>query len=297
MNNIYIRTNNRKYENFAGKFQKYYNEIFHITKVEEINSGKLIIIPCNYMKRKLKIIRKIKKNIENEKSYRIIYSKEIDDDIKLNNALTNITGKKLMKKNILKILNYIYKISDENMELYDIYIFVNEYCKDNLYVIEALANYFKTVNIITNNISKFRIQERKYEKENILLTISNNKRKSAKKSRIIINIDFNNDTLEKYSINKNAILINLNNEKVILKNNFNGIIINDYNIKVNEDFEEYIKEYYGDINLKLFIESNMENKYKNIVDIIDVNNDIKIKELVGIRGIITNKEIIQNFKN
>lgn len=294
VNNIYVRIDNRVYDTKLGKCKTMLYRCIKKIKIEKIPNGKMFLIPQNYQNKIIK--RKINKFIDREKNMNIIYSEEIADDLKWKKGLTNFDGKMLMKRMVFQILDYIYSANGSNKALDDIYIFVNKYSKENLYIIDRLVYVFKNVNIITANISKFKILERKYEKNNILITVLNNKRKSAKMAETIVNIDFDNDDFKKYVINNNAIVININKEKICFFNNFNGIIINDFNIEINQNLKSYIKEFYGNINLKTFIESITENIFNDNFDLIISDYNIKINELIGIRGTIDMQEFTRNYK-
>ena len=60
-----------------------------------------------------------------------------------------------MKNIISKLLEYIYNVNNKNIKLENIYIFVNEYTKNNIGIIEMLARKCKTVNIVTENLKYF----------------------------------------------------------------------------------------------------------------------------------------------
>lgn len=206
-----------------------------------------------------------------------------------------------MKLMLVQVMKYIYNISKKNTQLDDLYVFVNQYNIENLKLIDELVNNFKTVNIITSNLSKFKILERKYENENVLITVSNNKRKSAYRANLIVDIDFTKKDINGYKINNNAFIINLSNEETIIEKNFNGIIINNFNVDVNENELSYIKEFYGNINPKLFIESIIKSQIQGIqIETLRKcfeQNIIIVKELIGIRGVIDVKEIKNRNKN
>ena len=54
----------------------------------------------------------------------------------------------------------------------------------NLQFLSKFIENCKTVNIVTNDIARFKeVQERIYENENILIGISNNKSKALKRAR------------------------------------------------------------------------------------------------------------------
>jgi len=299
LNNIYIRIDDRKYVNKIDKLKTWFNRISGRITVEKIQNGIIVLLPQNYNENKIRlsIIKKgLNRIIKTKNTQNIIYAKGIEEIVNLKNVRSVFNGKILMKSLICDILDYIYKLKGKKQELEDVHIFVNEYNKENLYMIDKLIDKFKTVNIITSNISKFKKLEEIYERNNILITVSNNKRKSAKNARMIINVDFVKNGIGKYIINNTAIIINLNIEKNIIEGNFNGIIINDYNILLNKDTECFVNEFYGNVNLKLYIESHILNMDYEIIDKFLKEQRIGIQEIIGIRGKISKQEIQQNSK-
>ena len=265
--------------------------------MKKSKNGIIVLLPRNYNENKIRlsiIKKRLNRIIKTKNTQNIIYAKGIEEIVNLENVRSVFNSKILMKSLICEILDYIYILKGKKQELEDVHIFVNEYNKENLYMIDKLIDKFKTVNIITSNISKFKRLEEIYERNNILITVSNNKRKSAKNAKVIINVDFVKKGIEKYSINNTAIIINLNIEKNIIEGNFNGIIINDYNILVNKDTECFVSEFYGSINLKLYIESCILNMDYETIEKYLNKEKIKINEVIGIRGVVSKQEIIQN---
>ena len=134
-------------------------------------------------------------------------------------------------------------------------------------------------------ISK-EIKEQILEKEGIMLVISNNRRKSLLKSKIILNIDFPTELINKYQIYEEAIIVNLKGNVKIEKKRFNGININDYEIcfKYEDEFDFEKKEKY---NKKDIYEAKIIKKqpYKFIMKRID-EDQVKIIELVGNKSTI-----------
>ena len=93
-------------------------------------------------------------------------------------------------------------------------------------------------------MEKFKkIEEQMLEKDGIMITVGNNKRKGLSKSHIILNVDFSSKALHEYNIFENAIIVNLREKAVIYKKRFNGITINNYDITYrNIDNYDYDKE-------------------------------------------------------
>lgn len=288
MNNVYIRMNNRKYKT---KFERIIDRFYGI-RIEKIKNGIIIVLPEKYNKTKSK--QKINKIIKNEINPYVLYSDELQC---LQSENRNFEGKKLMRFLIIQIIEKLFATGRANSFIEDIYVFVNEYSKDNLKIIDDLTGRFKTVNIITPKISKFKILERMYERKNVIITVSNNKRKSTRKARYIINFDFDIEMFNKYVIPNDSLIINTYDEILVPNMNFKGIIINNYNIIIDKDINVFLNEYYGNFELKLLIESFLiQSNYEQAKNYLKKYN-IEISEVIGIRGVIDKKEIEIHYKN
>ena len=154
-------------------------------------------------------------------------------------------------------------------------------------MIKILSKQYKKLTIVTNHIEKLRkIEKEIKEKEGILIILSNNKNKSLLKSQVIINMDFNQELINQYKIYEEAIIINAEENIKIEAIRFNGIVINDYEIEIGR--KEFIWrdgiEKYRQRDL-IEAELYVRDTYKNIRKKIQKNN-IKIKELYGINGIV-----------
>lgn len=244
------------------KFIKIFN-IITINKIDETHF--LYIIP------KVNNMNSIKKIINKNKSNKIFLSKDLK---KYEKYVYQIENKKNIDLYVCEILEYIMEKIDRKLQLQNIYILVNTYNAQNISLITKLVNKVKTVNIVTQNISKYKILENKmYENDGTLITINNNKQKALKKANFIINLDADSKDIENYKINKESIIINCSNENIILKY-FQGIIIN--NIKIKRD---------NNILYNEFDEIDIYNSFKK-TEI----EEIKIINLIGTNGIINSKE-------
>ncbi|MBE5806173.1 MAG: hypothetical protein E7313_05635 [Clostridiales bacterium] len=286
----YYRLDNRNYIKKHEKILRIYRKVFIKIIVENIDNGKIIVLPM------YKKINKISKKIILNKLEKID-GRICVLDKKLNGLLLEfledkkrkcLDGKEIMKNMIYEIFVYIMKKRKTNCKLENIYIFVNEYSKINIQLIKRMAMQFKTVNIITENLRKFKYLEEELYAQGILITVANNKKKSAKNANYIVNIDFDKELFEKYNINMNSVIINLTDEKIFYEKMFNGILVNNLNINIDKDIEILKEENYGNIENKLYIESYViGNKFVNYDTLIKEYN-ISIKELIGVRGVIEN---------
>ena len=246
-----------------------------------------------------KIINKWIKNIKyistSKSIKKIIISEKLKvvDLINKNFICSNeIEGKYLLKFMIKDVINYVIDKKNEEIERQEIYILVNEYSKFNLQLIEQLAHSVKNVNIVTNNLKKFLVFVNKiYEKSGIMITVSNNKRKSLKKAILIINVDFLEKNLEKYNINRTAIIINLTKEKINSIKGFSGLIINGMQIqKIKKNQIIYEKEF-DFFDNTVFYESLIYDSYDFHIANEKIKNDaIKIEFLIGQNGAINMNE-------
>ena len=259
-----------------------------------------------------KTIIKLVKIIKRYKIDSIVFSKDIDKEFsnQVMNRLVdegmiidNLKGKKLMEYMGLEIIEYILKIQETEMNREEIYLLLKKEEIESIIDTDYLTNYikgFRLVNLVSNDIRQLKkIQDRILEKENILISISNNKKKALKRAKYIININLNKKELEKYTINRYAIIINLREIVKYDEPSFEGININNIEIIVPEKYTEVYEQIGIEFNISSIYESvlfsmtnkiNNTNNYKNIHDKIE-KDGIRIKNLIGNNGIITDQEL------
>lgn len=227
--------------------------LYKIFNIVELIEDKIILPIAKDEKidnKKAKILAlKTKKILEKTGCKKICVSKKIKEQTEYINDLRIfnieiIEGKWLFSILINKILDYITNKNKIKKSDTTISILINKLDKDYIYEhIKNIIKEYKTVNIITNNTSKFKkLEEEIYQKDGIMINISNNKKKSLVRSKIILNIDFSNELINQYNLPENSIIININNKVKIAKKRFNGININNYEIKyLNIDEFDYDK--------------------------------------------------------
>lgn len=232
------------------------------------------------------VIKKLtKNNITN-----VVLSKELYENKNLINALNandiNIfDGRWLEKYLSIQILDYTVMQKGLKREETEIAVTVNQITDLSIAIIKILAKQYKRVTVVTNHIEKLRkIEKEIYDKEGILIVVSNNLKKSLLKTQIILNMDFNKELLNKYRINEEAIIINLEGDMKIEEKRFNGINVNDYEIEVGK--EEIIwRQNMQNFRTKDLLEAvlYMKDTFDSICSKIR-KNKVSIKELYGING-------------
>ena len=169
-------------------------------------------------------------------------NKQFIENIK-HNQIEIVCGKWLYMILTNEILEYILKKENMEKSKTTIAIVINKIDNECMFEnIRKIIREYKNVNIVTNKIANFKKIEEQFEKEGILINVSNNKKKAFLRSNIILNIDFSNEQINQYNIPEKAIIVSENANIKINKKRFNGICINDYEIKyLNIDEFNYDK--------------------------------------------------------
>jgi len=202
-----------------------------------------------------------------------------------NNSLRVMNGRWLLKNMVNEIVEYIVDIKKEIIENQEITIFCNKLDEIIIQKIKEICVKVKICNILSENIKQYhKLEEEIYQTNGIILNVSNNYKRSAVKSNIIINFDFTSKDLEKCILPKNGYIINTNKDIKIDKKEFGGKNIVDFQIEMSEKYLEYQEKFEGfDIN-KIY-ESIIYKKTnpKNITNEI-IKDNVKILYLQDVNG-------------
>ena len=267
-------------------------KIFNIVQLKEDK----IILPIGEekisKKKAQKLAKKTKKTLDESISKKIVISKAMKKQEEYVNMLHTyqfdiIEGKWLFEVLTCKVLNYVLERKKMKKQETAISILVNDLTENMLSNIRQIAKEYKRVNIVTNHIERFRkIEKQILEKDGIMITVGNNKKKGLSKSKLILNVDFPSELVNQYNIYDNAIMINIRGNVRVTKKRFNGITINDYDVSF-----EKVEEFDYDKNTKYKaceIYEAQINKKQPFEDIMrKINKDkVKIIKLVGINTVV-----------
>lgn len=264
----------------SGILNKVFNKI-NIYNLDE-NKMKIVLnktdISDKYLLKILKVIKFNQINI-------IAISNKININPKIffDNKIKILDGKKLMKNMILPILDKIFLYNGMDMRSSDIYFTVKD--DKEIKLICELAQKFRCINIVTDRIKKLNRLESKLDKnDEIIYSISSNRNKSLRRADIIVNFDYDTKFFNEFKVNRNAILVNLSNNKIIMKSSFQGIIIE--NIDIN--FENY-----NNINFEqnILYESYIYNLNYEEFKLKCIKDKCRIKKMIGTNGEISAFEI------
>ena len=223
-------------------------------------------------------------------SKKIVLSKEICKEQKYINYLNTYgleiqDGKWLFEILLPEITEYI--VNKKKIEKTNISIMINDLTDLEFENIKILARKYKSINIVTNHIEKFKkLEKQLQENEGIIITITNNKKKSLMKSQIILNIDFPKELINKYNIQDEAIIVNVRGNVKINKKRFNGLNINDYEIDFRDD-----KKNNKALNDKFYLKDLYEAGLYKKQRISEIKEKIRVDKVIIKKLILNNGEL------
>lgn len=223
-------------------------------------------------------------------SKKIVLSKEICKEQKYINYLNTYgleiqDGKWLFEILLPEITEYI--VNKKKIEKTNISIMINDLTDLEFENIKILARKYKSINIVTNHIEKFKkLEKQLQENEGIIITITNNKKKSLMKSQIILNIDFPKELINKYNIQDEAIIVNVRGNVKINKKRFNGLNINDYEIDFRDD-----KKNNKALNDKFYLKDLYEAGLYKKQRISEIKKKIQVDKVIIKKLILNNGEL------
>ncbi len=238
-----------------------------------------------------KLSKKTKKILQKTNTNKIVLSKIIKKQKDYCNNLYSYgfdipDGKWLLEILSCETLGYIVEKKNLKKQELMVSILVNQLSEITLQNIKQLVKEYKRINIVTNHIQQLKkLEDEILEEEGIMITVTNNKKKSLLKSNIILNIDFPTELINQYQIKEDAIILNIQGNVKIKKKRFCGICINDYEIKRVQGLE------YEDIEGQFWNKDIYEACFYKRQPIVEIKkkvrkDNVQIAWLQGLRVII-----------
>ena len=306
----YVKILKNESDSFLEKLKFWFKYTACIINIKKAANNVIYEIPIYkekvLLKKKYKkinlIINKLNSEIQKENVEAIVLSSEVKE---LLNQLNNdgidsdfnipvLNGKFLMKNLLIDIIEKISKQQNQDISFAKAYVLVEKYNKENLDIIYALSAKVKNINIVTSNIRNFRkLEEKLFCNNGLAISVANNRKKGMRRADLVINFDFDSETIKKYNINRDAIIVNCTNSILNLQTGFSGIIINGIKIANDVQVLEYFKihELLENFDITELYESLIFNKYYDKITQQKNKDKIIIKDFVGSRGIINIKEL------
>ena len=286
------RLNNSFFQNFQGM---------------EIGIADNNYIIAIHDKDKKSIQKRLVKKIYKQKIDAIVFSKELEgkfkdgicEMLKLDDNINvkMINGKKLMEYMEFDIMKYILEKQKHSMRQEDIYIIFKRDNSLNLNFLVRFIENFRMTNVVTNDIARLKnVQDKLLDNENILISVSNNKKKALRRAKYVLNVNLTTEELAKYNINRNAVIINIRENVKYSNPGFEGINVNYFDINVPDEFDEkfeqmgnnfdLVKLYESILIAENFGEASTEKVYEKIA-----RDEIQVKNVIGINGRISDEEL------
>lgn len=274
---------------------KFLHKIFNIFRVEKLDDKTIINLPINEKsknKKNEKVIQKLSQYFNNNNIKIVVLEKKLMENSNIKNIIYSnniniLDGTRLDKFLVYNLIQKIYQYKKTNIQAGEITLLINENDDINVETIIMIAKDIKRLNIITNDIKKFRkIVDYLYKELGILIKLSNNIKTNLRSSDVVVNIDFPEEMLNKLEIPNNAIILNIPKNINIKSKKFSGVNIKDWEIEVPD---KYVLEGF---NTSIMYEASLYTKPVMKVFEQIQNDDIKIKKLIGVNGVINAKEFI-----
>lgn len=264
-------------DSFFEKSNNLYDKIFFKYEIIDIDKDKKYLnINKKYIDEK--VLKKVLKKCKIEDA-QFVYS----NNIKLSESLkkNKYTGKIILRNMIIPLLEHFENNLNIDFRLENIFLTVdNDKNKD---IIVDLGNKCKSISLVTDNIRKlYRLDSKLNKDDNIIVSVSSNRRKALQRAKIVVNFDYDETFFENFNINRNCIIINLSNNVLTLKNSFQGSIIEKLEI-------DYINKYENFINIDNFDKTILyetyiyDENYDSAKEIMRFDN-CRIKKVLGMRN-------------
>ena len=261
-------------DSFFEKSNNLYDKIFFKYEITDIDKDK------KYLNINKKYIDEKVLKINDETIHENIW---YSNNIKLSQNLkeNKYTGKIILKNMIIPLLEHFENNLNIDFRLENIFLTVdNDKNKD---IIVDLGNKCKSISLVTDNIRKlYRLDSKLNKDDNIIVSVSSNRKKALQRAKIVVNFDYDEIFFENFNINRNCIIINLSNNVLTLKNSFQGSIIEKLEI-------DYINKYENFINIDNFDKTILyetfiyDENYDSAKEIMRFDN-CRIKKVLGMRN-------------
>jgi len=298
-----LKKEHNKLPLFFKKIVFLYKNIFNIVTKKNAEDKEIWVLPIKEKYSLNKLEKILEKELKSKENIYLVSNELIKNnvlEIMNEQKIEYITEEKIKKVLIFDVLTDIVNLQNKEISDLEATVLVNNTSDINMYLLEELAKQVKTLKIVSLNIYKFKkLEEKLYNEYGIPIQFSNSYRKSLDKSKLVINLDFNEFEINEYEIFDKAIIINCIKDSIKIKTRlFNGIIINSYDVKyekelINEFKEMKVYENYTRLMLysSIIEEKNISQVYENIK-----KDNVTISGLIGNNGIINKKEFKNIFK-
>lgn len=274
---------NKLFINFLRKIKKLKYVFGNIKMIE--SDDKIEYICYTVHNKEEKTLRKIENIVRKNANSNIILSRRIKEiasnkeNIEIYQNVNKIIKNSKESKNIYRnfvrtIIKSVIERKKQIPEEQSLSILIDTKDYNNTQLISELMTQYKMINIVTSNRKQFAGLEEEVEKNFEPISVLNNKRKSLKNAKYILNVDFSEDKIAEYCINRTAIIFNIADTKIDKLMYFDGNIIN--NVKLIDKGEFELQDEYN-IQKEKCAEAVREKIEKNEYELIGNRGNVEIK--------------------
>ena len=274
---------NKLFINFLRKIKKLKYVFGNIKMIE--SDDKIEYICYTVHNKEEKTLKKIESIVRKNPISNIILSRRIKkiasnkENIEIYQNVNKIIKNSKESKNIYRdfareVIKSVIERKKQIPEEQSLSILIDTKDYNNTQLISKLITQYKMINIVTSNRKQFADLEEETEKNFEPISVLNNKRKSLKNARYILNVDFSEDKIAEYCINRTAIIFNIANTKIEKLMYFDGNIINNVKLIDNGEFE--LQDEYN-IQKEKWAEAVREKIEKSEYELIGNRGNVEIK--------------------
>lgn len=190
-----------------------------------------ILLPPFDLKKSKKFGKKVSKILNKQKIGTVLLNNNLTENIDfcqelLDNKKYIITGKRMYKVLMLRMLKDISIQMDIPLPKFKVVMLINEYSWDNIDLVKIISKEVKSLTVVTNDKEKYsNLVTELFEKFGIVLKVFDKSKTNFRYNHIIINIDFNSKDMNKICVNNNSLIFCGMAQNYKIKKSFNGIII------------------------------------------------------------------------
>ena len=274
---------NRLFINFLRKIKKLKYVFGNIKRIE--SDDKIEYICYTVQNKEEKMLRKIENRVRKNINTNIILSRRIKEiasnkeNIEIyqnvNKIIKNSKENKSIYRDFFKtVIKSVIERKKEILEEQSLSILIGTKDYNNTQLISELITQYKMINIVTSNRNQFAGLEEEAEQNFEPISVLNNKRKSLRNAKYILNVDFSGEKIKEYSIDRTAIIFNVADTKIDKLMYFDGNIINNVKLIDNGEFE--LQDEYN-IQREKWAEVVREKIEKNEYELIGNRGNVEIK--------------------
>ena len=236
---------NRLFINFLRKIKKLKYVFGNIKRIE--SDDKIEYICYTVQNKEEKMLKKIENIVRKNINANIILSRRIKEiasnkeNIEIYQNVNKIIKNSKESKNIYidfarEVIKSVIERKKQIPEEQSLSILIDTKDNNNTQLISKLITQYKMINIVTSNRKQFESLEEEAEQNFEPISVLNNKRKSLRNAKYILNVDFSGEKIKEYSIDRTAVIFNIADTKIDKLMYFDGNIINNVKLRDNNEF-------------------------------------------------------------